>query len=140
MLFRFDALEDTFTLMDRIQHQVQHSIEENAAVLRRDRCWDDLQEDDEQLSLRADLPGIRDEDLEISLLGEVLSISASRKLEHPKGRLHLQERRAFKFTRSFSLPSRIDPEGVKAELRDGVLNVTLKKAPELQPRQIQVNV
>ncbi|MBU0552737.1 Hsp20/alpha crystallin family protein [Myxococcota bacterium] len=127
--------------MNELHNQLANFYEEDARVLNQDRCWVDMQEDEQALTVHADLPGVDDEDLDITLQGEVLSISAKRQVQRPDGaRAHLLERRPFEFTRSFSLPTRVDPESVRATLKDGVLTVRMDKAPEIKPRQITVNV
>ncbi|WP_394825625.1 Hsp20/alpha crystallin family protein [Pendulispora albinea] len=94
-----------------------------------------------QLVVHADVPGIREQDLQLHLGGgnNTLSIAGERKAEVPEGyTVHRQERGAFQFARSFTLPCKIDPERITAKVKDGVLLVTLPKAPEAQPRQITV--
>ncbi|MCA9545836.1 MAG: Hsp20/alpha crystallin family protein, partial [Myxococcales bacterium] len=102
--------------------------------------WARLTQQDDALTLRADLPGVADRDLELSLQEDVLTVTASREVAVPEGyeKVHAQERRPFKFTRSYSLPCRVDPEKVAARLENGVLEVRLHKAEAVQPRQITV--
>lgn len=140
MLFRFDTIGHARSLMDELHNQISSLYEEDARVLNQDRCWVDMQETEEKLTVQADLPGVYDEDLDITLQGDVLSISAKRKVARPDdARAHLLERRPFEFTRSFSLPARVDVDSVQATLAEGVLTVSMDKAPELKPRQITVN-
>jgi HSP20 family protein len=89
----------------------------------------------------ADLPGVREDQLDISLTGNQLVISGKRESgEAQEGsRYHLYERTYGQFTRTFSLPSGIDPEQVTANLKDGVLTLTVGKRPEVQPRRIQLS-
>lgn len=85
------------------------------------------------------VPGLRQEDLSIEVHGEVLTVSGERKVEVPEGyRPHRVERGSRKFTRSFGLPSAVDPEKTTATLKDGLLTVTMEKHPESQPRKISV--
>ena len=89
----------------------------------------------------ADLPGVRESDLNLTLNQEVLTLSGERKADAPEGyAAYRQERGAYRFSRSFALPAKVDPEKTAAVLKDGVLTLTLEKAPEVKPRQIAVKV
>jgi HSP20 family protein len=93
----------------------------------------------EDLVLRAELPGVSDKDLDVSVEEGTLSLRGSRKVETPKGySVHRQERAETTFARSFSLPCKVDAEKAQATLKNGVLTLRLPKAPEVKPRQIAV--
>jgi len=94
----------------------------------------DVVEDDQKFELYADLPGVKQEDLDIQVEKDVLTIKGERKLER-KG-----ERVAGAFSRAFTLPKHVDVEKIAASLKDGVLTLTLPKRPEAQPRQIKVAI
>jgi HSP20 family protein len=94
----------------------------------------DVVEDETRFELYADLPGVKQEALDIQVEKEVLTIRGERKLER-RG-----ERVAGAFSRSFTLPKTVDAEKIVASLKDGVLTLTLPKRPEAQPRQIKVAV
>lgn len=89
---------------------------------------------------KGDLPGVKQEDLEISLTENRLTISGKRDAEERKEgeRFYAVERVYGQFTRTFSLPDGVDGEHVKAELKDGVLTLVVPKKPEVQPRKIQI--
>ena len=99
-----------------------------------------LTEDPESYYLRAELPGISAEDLDIQAIGNKLSISGERKIPSEKGdvRYHRREREAGKFSRLINLPGDIDAEGVEASLADGVLSVRVPKSEKAKPRQIAI--
>lgn len=101
----------------------------------------DVKETKESYVFTADLPGIKDEDLDISLTANQLVVSGKRELEESKEseKYHLYERSYGQFSRSFTLPDGIDPERVTAHLKDGVLTLTVGKKPEVQPRRIQIS-
>lgn len=89
--------------------------------------------------LKADVPGVSEKDLQISINQGVLSISGERKSDVPEGyAVHRQERGAMTFGRSFSLPVPVDSDKTTATIKDGVLTISLAKAPEAQPRKIGV--
>ena len=93
------------------------------------------------LVVDADLPGISEKNVELTLADNVLHVTAERKLTAPEGYApRRQERASFRFARSVALPVKVDPEKVTATVKDGVLTVTLAKAEEARPRQIQVKV
>jgi HSP20 family protein len=84
---------------------------------------------------------MRKEDIEISLQDGMLTISGERKSETVEGeKAERTERYVGKFRRSISLPTQVDSSKVTATYRDGILTVTLPKAEEAKPKQIQVNV
>jgi HSP20 family protein len=89
---------------------------------------------------RADLPGVKDADLEISLTGNRLTVSGKRDTEGEKEgeTYYAYERRYGSFTRTFTLPEGIDAASVKADLKDGVLTLKVPKLPELQPKKIEL--
>jgi len=89
---------------------------------------------------KADLPGVKESDLEISLTGNQLRISGHRGEERVEesDRSHVTERTYGGFLRSFTLPEGCDPDHAHADLKDGVLTLTMPKKPEVQPRKITI--
>lgn len=100
----------------------------------------DLYEDDESLIVRAELPGLKKEEIDVSLHENTVTISGERKSEkkYKDGETSREERTFGRFTRSLALPKQVDPSKVKAAYEDGVLTVTLPKAEEAKPRQIAI--
>ena len=91
------------------------------------------------LVLRAEVPGLSEKDVSVTMNQDVLTISGERKNDAPEGyAAHRRERSPVRFTRSLAFPGKIDMERVKASVKDGVLTVRLEKAAESQPRQIAV--
>ena len=97
-------------------------------------------EDPDNYYVRAELPGVKTDELDISVTGETLTLSGERKLpeESEKASYHRREREAGSFSRVVSLPTRLDVDKVKALAEDGVLTVVLPKAESAKPRQITV--
>lgn len=89
---------------------------------------------------KADLPGIEEEDLEISLTGSRLTVSGKREEERHEDddRFYAYERSYGSFSRSFTLPEGVDPDHAQADLSSGVLTVSVPKRPEVKPRRIEV--
>ena len=126
------------TLSAWISGEPRSAGEEVAAFVPRF----DVKESKSEYVLSADLPGVKPEDVAISLDGNQLKISGSREEGHKEetDRTCLTERSYGSFSRLFTLPEGVDGGQVRATLRDGVLNVAVPKKPEAQPRTIPVNV
>jgi HSP20 family protein len=100
----------------------------------------DLYESGDHFVAVVELPGMRKEDIDISLHDGSLTISGERKGESNNGETAQRtERYVGTFRRSISLPTRVDPSKVSAIYQDGILKVTLPKAEEAKPKQIQVS-
>ncbi|VAW34491.1 hypothetical protein MNBD_DELTA04-1285 [hydrothermal vent metagenome] len=97
----------------------------------------DIFENDEEILLFADLPGVRQENLSVNLENNSLTIAGSRTLE-TRNQAVFEEFGDAEYRRVFSMPQGIDTETVKAELKDGVLRLHLPKSEALKPRQIEV--
>lgn len=97
-------------------------------------------EDHNTYYVRAELPGVKTDELNISVTGETLTLSGERNLpeESEKASYHRREREAGSFSRVISLPTRLEVDKVKAHAEDGVLTVVLPKAESAKPRQIAV--
>jgi len=99
-----------------------------------------VSEDSDNLYVSSELPGIEPADIDISVEGETLTLRGERKLpETGEGvNYHRREREAGQFRRIVSLPARIDPDGVEAAFKNGVLRIVLPKAAEARPKQVKV--
>ncbi|MDY0002629.1 MAG: Hsp20/alpha crystallin family protein [Polyangia bacterium] len=100
----------------------------------------EINEDEDKVIVRADLPGVKQEDVEVKVEGNVLYLSGKResvKEEKSEGRYY-SERCSGSFFRSFRLGPKVSPEGIQAKLKDGVLTVELPKKEEARPKQIPV--
>ncbi len=102
----------------------------------------DIQENDKEYLIKADLPELKKEDVKVELLDGSLTIQGERKQEkEEKGkRFHKVEREYGKFVRRFQLPNEIDTANVSAEFKDGVLNVHVPKSASAKPKAIDVKV
>jgi HSP20 family protein len=98
----------------------------------------ELKEAKDAYSFKADLPGIKDGDVQVTLTGNRLTIGGKREAEHEdrNDTYYAYERSYGSFTRAFTLPDGIDAEHVRADLKDGVLTVVVPKRPEAQTRTI----
>ena len=102
----------------------------------------DIYEQDGNLVLKAELPGVAPEDLKLNVENNILSIRGERKLEKDVRResYHRIERAYGVFARSFTLSPQYDQEKIQAEFKDGVLNVHLPKSAAAKPKAIEVKV
>jgi HSP20 family protein len=100
----------------------------------------DIREDAEGLTIYLEAPGLTEQDFEITLENNILTVRGERKLEQDEKmeNFHRVERFYGAFSRSFTLPNTVDPESVNASYVNGVLEVHLAKRAEARPRQIQV--
>ncbi len=102
----------------------------------------DIREDKDAIVIRADLPGMKQEEISVHLDQGQLTISGERRFEdeEKKDDYHRVERAYGRFSRTFQLPSTTDVEHVDASYKDGVLEVKLPKKEEAKPRSIEVKV
>ncbi|HEY3233550.1 MAG TPA: Hsp20/alpha crystallin family protein [Polyangiaceae bacterium] len=103
--------------------------------------WPRLELNDEGkwLLLQAELPGVTEKELDVTVTADTLTVRGTRKDEVPGGySVHRRERPAVEFARSITLPCRIDAERAEATMKNGVLSLRLPKAAEAQPKQITV--
>jgi HSP20 family protein len=99
-----------------------------------------LTEDAERYLVRAELPGLKADELDIQVVGKSLTVSGERRIpsEGESVRYHRREREAGRFSRVIGLPGDIDPGKVEAKMENGLLTVVLPKAEAAKPRQISV--
>lgn len=99
-----------------------------------------LTEDKDNFYIRAELPGVKADELDIQVTGNSLSISGERKIaaEEEGARYHRKEREAGTFSRMLGLPGEVDTNKVDAKLKDGVLKIAVSKAEIAKPKQINV--
>ncbi len=99
-----------------------------------------LFEKGDTFEVQAEVPGISKEDLNIKIQGNYLEISGKRTVKPPENyKVHRNERAASTFSRSFTLPEEVDADKVEAQLKDGILYLTLPKSETAKPRQITIH-
>lgn len=98
-----------------------------------------LTEDAENFHIRAELPGVASEDLDIQATGKSVTIAGKRKIPVEEGaRYHRRERDAGSFSRGLNLPSDIDADKVTARMANGILSITIPKSEAVKPRRISI--
>jgi HSP20 family protein len=100
-----------------------------------------MTEDKDHYYVRAELPGVKGDELDIQVTGRNLSISGERKIaeEEEGARYHRREREAGTFSRMIGLPGEVDTNKVEAKLENGILNIVVSKAEVAKPKQISVS-
>lgn len=100
-----------------------------------------ISEEGDHYYVRAELPGLKPEDLEVSVVEGRLVLRGERKIdaEEKNASYHRRERDGGFFRRTIALPAKVEADRVTADLRNGVLKITLPKAPEAKPRRIAVS-
>ena len=94
----------------------------------------------DDFAIIAEVPGLNQSDLELQAKGRTIRVSGTKSVEYPEGAsLHRRERLTGRFDRVLTLPVEIDPDGVRAEYRDGILALLLPRAAGDKPQAIQVN-
>ena len=140
---------DPFTMLDAIREEMDrvfanHGLDSDRGGSRLRNhtvSWPriDLFDAGNELVVRADMPGLSEDEIELVLQENTLTLKGQRKEDQPEGYTpHRSERGAFSFARSFTLPSKVDAEKARAEMKNGVLSIHIAKAAEVQPRQITV--
>jgi HSP20 family protein len=97
-----------------------------------------LWEEEGRWCIEFDLPGVKQEDIDVTLEKNALKLTAERREAEGERKYWHQERSYGRVERLITLPETVDPEGIEAELKEGVLRLYLAKKPELQPKKIQV--
>jgi HSP20 family protein len=149
MLTGWRDFNDTLRTLDLLHRHIDRAFEDwaerpEAPLLARRRAplaWPptNVFETKDAFLVKAEVPGLAEGDVSVSVEDEALVIRGERKSQVPEGyKVHLRERAPVAFTRKVPLPVRVDFDAVTAALKDGVLTVTLPKAREALPRQITV--
>jgi HSP20 family protein len=141
-----DPFREFAQLQDRLNRAFADAYGRSDEGLLSSGSWlppvDIYQNGDHELVLKAELPDMTREDIDVTVDKGTLTIKGEKKLsdEVKEEQFHRLERRYGTFSRSFSLPSTIDPSRVGAEYKNGVLTVRLPMREEAKPRQIKVDV
>jgi HSP20 family protein len=145
VLTRWDPFREFSTLQDRMNRLFRDNFAEG-----RDEALTttgfapavDVYEDEHNVTLKIEVPGIEEKDIDVRIENNVLTVHGERKFEKEEKEENYRriERQYGSFTRSFTLPNTVDTEKVNANYDKGVLNITLAKKAEAKPKQIKVNV
>jgi HSP20 family protein len=146
LLTRWDPFREFVTLQDRMNRLFRDSFEpegrQEALTTTTFAPPVDVYEDEHNITLKIEVPGIDEKDIDVRIENNTLTVHGERKFEKEEKEENYRrvERQYGSFTRSFTLPTTVDPEKVQADYDKGVLNVKLAKKAEAKPKQIKVNI
>ena len=142
-LREFSTMQDRMNRMNRLLRE-SYSPEgpEEALTTTSFAPPVDIYEDEHNITLKLEVPGIDEKDFDVRIDNNTLTVHGERKIEKEEKEENFRrvERRYGSFTRSFTLPSSVDPAQVSADYNRGVLKIKLAKKAEAKPKQIKVNV
>lgn len=143
-VIRWDPFRDLMTLREKMNRLFEDAFtargEEKDLISSSWTPSVDIYEGENALILSAELPGIEEDDIEIKVENNTLTLKGERKFEKEtkEENYHRIERAYGSFSRSFTLPNYIDHDKIKAEHENGVLKITMPKKPELKPRKVKI--
>jgi HSP20 family protein len=148
VLTRWQPFREITSLQERVNQLLFNDVFSEIASLDRSSLTSfsvaprtDVYEEDDRILLEMEMPGMREEDVHLTLEGNTLSIRGERKIENDRkpGRYERVERYYGSFSRTFTLPATVDPDSVEAKYEHGILHVSMAKKANARPRQIKVN-
>jgi HSP20 family protein len=146
VLTRWDPFRELSTLQDRMNRLFRDSFgpegREESLATTSFAPPVDVYEDEHNVTLKIEVPGIDEKDIDVRLENNTLTVHGERKFEKEEKEENYRrvERQYGSFTRSFTLPNTVNTEKVSAEYDKGMLKITLAKKAEAKPKQIKVNV
>ena len=145
VLTRWEPFREFVTLQDRMNRLFRDSYPEGREEALTTSTFAppvDVYEDEHSITLKIEVPGIDEKDIDVRLENNTLTVHGERKFEKEEKEENYRrvERQYGSFTRTFTLPNTVDAENVTANYDKGVLNVQLAKKSEAKPKQIKVNV
>src|ERR1700739_1019831 len=146
LITRWDPFREFSTLQDRMNRLFRESYgpegRDEALTTTQFAPPVDVYEDEHNITLKVEVPGIDEKDIDVRVENNVLTVHGERKFEKEEKEENFRrvERQYGSFTRSFTLPSSVDPGQVSPDYEKGVLKIKLAKKAEAKPKQIKVNV
>jgi HSP20 family protein len=144
VLTRFQPFREFPTLQDRINRVFRESAagQDDSLTTTSFAPAVDVYEDEHQVTLKIDVPGIDEKDIDVRVEDNTLTVHGERKIDNEEKEENYRrvERQYGSFTRTFNLPQTVNTETVSATYDKGVLKITLPKKAEAKPKQIKVNV
>lgn len=141
-IVRWDPFHEIVSLRDAMDRLFQESfIRPSSRMLGREGAFPlDVYETDNEFVVKASLPGMKPEDVEITMTGDLLTIKGETKVEEEvkQDNYYLQERKYGSFVRSVTIPVPVKADKADARFENGILTLTLPKAEEVKPRTIRV--
>jgi HSP20 family protein len=143
-MIRWNRFRNTQNLQEQVNRLFESSFpaKSEASALTTWAPAVDIYETENELVIKADLPDVNEQELDVRVENNTLTIGGERKFEDKvKEENYLRVERSYgSFSRSFSLPTTVNTEAIKAEYKNGVLTVELPKRAESKPKQVKINV
>ena len=139
----FSTMQDRMNRMNRLfRESYSPEVPEEALTTTNFAPPVDIYEDEHTITLKLDVPGIEEKDIDVRIEGNTLTVHGERKIEKEEKEENYRrvERQYGSFTRTFTLPPTVETDNVSATYDKGVLKVKLAKKAEAKPKQIKVNV
>jgi HSP20 family protein len=146
ILTRWDPFRELSSLQDRMSRlfhdSIGHEGREESLTTSTFAPAVDVYEDEHNVTLKIEVPGIEEKDIDVRVENNTLTVHGERKFEKEEKEENYRriERQYGSFTRSFTLPNTVDTENISADYDKGVLKIQLAKKAEAKPKQIKVNV
>src|SRR5271166_2194115 len=145
VLTRWDPYREFSSVQDRLNRLFNASFNEGRDESLATSTFApavDVYEDEHNVTLKIEVPGIDEKDIDVRIENNTLTVHGERKFEKDEKEENFRrvERQYGSFTRSFTLPPTVDPEKVSATYDKGILKITMAKKAEAKPKQIKVNV
>src|SRR5467141_859153 len=145
VLTRWEPFREFSTLQDRMNRlfrETQGNRQDESLTSSSFAPAVDVYEDEHNVTLKIEVPGIDEKDIDVRIENNTLTVHGERKIEKEEKEENFRrvERQYGSFTRQFTLPNTVDPEQVNATYDKGVLKITLAKKAEAKPKQIKINV
>lgn len=143
MLMSFGEFDSMLARMAAFRRSMDHLFDEfeqgPAASTQGGWPRTNMSDDGKMITVKADVPGMSPDDIDVQLQGNMLAISGKRNINAPEGySVHRSERLPVQFSRSFTLPADVDPDKTKATVVNGVLTLELTKSEKAMPKQIEI--
>ena len=143
-MIRWNRFRNTSNLQEQVNRLFESSFpaKGEASALTTWAPAVDIYETENELVIKADLPEVNEQELDVRVENNTLTIGGERKFDDKvKEENYLRVERSYgSFSRSFSLPTTVNTEAIKAEYKNGVLTVELPKRAESKPKQVKINV
>jgi len=143
---RWDTFRDLMALQEKMNRLFEQTLSRTRtpAEIAASGTWSpavDLYETPSELVFKAELPEVEQKDIELKITHNRLTVKGERRMREQvrQDHFHRTERAFGPFSRTFTLPGTVDPERVKAELRDGILKVTMPKTVDGKSKPIRIN-
>jgi HSP20 family protein len=137
-------MRDLMTMQDEINRMLGEFASAPEGEMRTPKVYPaaDIAENKDSFVITAELPGLKKEDVKVTLQNNILTISGEKKMEsEQKGQTYHRVERSFgTFFRTFELPIPVDSGKIQADFKDGILSISMPKVEEAKPREIAINV